>query len=225
MIKTLVNKNINFLEENFLDLGIKYETFLEVNTDSVKSKLFYESLKRNNINNACYLYLVICDNFYSKYSFLNFESNESLEGLLQEYFSFTLKMSSKLPSKISSLDKLLLQIASPTFNSNMEIDHIYPQQGKKFFIKEKPININHLGNLCYLSKLNNQMKSNKLPIAHINRLEDQKKWDLLDEFKSQIYWQDLKYHSKFNELNDEDNYLNFLQARVKIITSKIMEKL
>ena len=225
MITTLVDNTTDIFDKNFLELNVDESNLEVLKNDAFKNALFYESLKRETVDNYCYLYLLITSNFFSKYNFISYENSKSLEALLKEYLNFKLQSSENNPGTISNLDKLLLQISSPKFNNLMEIDHIFPLNGVKISHQsDKHLNLNNIGNLCYLSKRNNQKKSNKIPSIYIENLKEQNEKNLLNEFKSQVFVSDLKFLSKFGQINTVSDFSNFLKDRSKILTAKIIRK-
>jgi len=159
LITTLVDRTTDIFDKNFLELNIDESNLELLKNDSFKNALFYESLKREAVDNYCYLYLLITSNFFSKYNFISYENSKSLESLLKEYLNFKYDKLQNSNTSFTNLDKLLLQIASPSYSKTMEIDHIFPSNGIKISEKvDRILPLNHIGNLCYLSKLNNQKK-------------------------------------------------------------------
>ena len=226
MITTLVDNTTEIYDRSFLELNIDEDNLESLKNDAFRNALFYESLRRDKIDNSCYLYLLITSNFFSKYNFISYENSMSLEALLKVYLNFKLQSSQKSSGTISNLDKLLLQIASPKFNNYMEVDHIFPLNGVKISHQsDKYLNLNHIGNLCYLSKRNNQKKSNKLPSIYIENLKAQNEKNLLYEFESQVFVSDLISLLKFGQINTGSDFTNFLEDRSKILIVKILGKL
>lgn len=226
MIATLVDNTTEIYDRSFLELNIDEDNLESLKNDAFRNALFYESLKKEKIDNSCYLYLLITSNFFSKYNFISYENSMSLEALLKEYLNFKLQSSQKSLGTISNLDKLLLQIASPKFNNYMEIDHIFPLNGVKISHQsDKYLNLNHIGNLCYLSKRNNQKKSNKLPSIYIENLKEKNEKNLLHEFESQVFVFDLISSFKLGQINTVSDFTNFLQDRSEILIVKILGKL
>ena len=226
MITTLVDNTTEIFDRSFLELNIDPNNLETLKNDAFRNALFYESLKRETVDNYCYLYLLITSNFFSKYNFISYENSMSLEALLKEYLHFKLQSTQNNPETISNLDKLLLQIASPKFNNYMEVDHIFPLNGVKISHQsDKYLNLNHIGNLCYLSKRNNQKKSNKLPSIYIENLKAQNEKSLLYEFESQVFVSDLISLLKFGQINTVSDFTNFLEDRSKILIVKILGKL
>ena len=226
MIATLVDNTTEIYDRGFLELNIDEDNLESLKNDAFRNALFYESLKKEKIDNSCYLYLLITSNFFSKYNFISYENSMSLEALLKEYLNFKLQSSQKSLGTISNLDKLLLQIASPKFNNYMEIDHIFPLNGVKISHQsDKYLNLNHIGNLCYLSKRNNQKKSNKLPSIYIENLKEKNEKNLLHEFESQVFVFDLISSFKLGQINTVSDFTNFLQDRSEILIVKILGKL
>ena len=131
MITTLVDNTTNTYDRSFLELNIDENNLEALKNHAFKNALFYASLKRETIDNYCYLYLLITSNFFSRFNFIDYKSSKSLEALLKEYLNFKLQNPQNNPETISNLDKLLLQIASPKFDNSMEIDHIFPTNGVK----------------------------------------------------------------------------------------------
>ena len=226
MITTLVDNTTYIFDKSFLELNIDENNLEVLKNDAFRNALFYESLKRETVDNYCYLYLLITSNFFSKYNFISYENSMSLKALLKEYLNFRLQSSQKSLGTISDLDKLLLQIASPKFNNYMEIDHIFPLNGVKISHQsDKYLNLNHIGNLCYLSKRNNQKKSNKLPSIYIENLKEKNEKNLLHEFESQVFVFDLISSLKLGQINTVSDFTNFLQDRSEILIDKILGKL
>ena len=226
MITTLVDNTTEIFDRSFLELNIDPNNLETLKNDAFRNALFYESLKRETVDNYCYLYLLITSNFFSKYNFISYENSMSLKALLKEYLNFRLQSSQKSLGTISDLDKLLLQIASPKFNNYMEIDHIFPLNGVKISHQsDKYLNLNHIGNLCYLSKRNNQKKSNKLPSIYIENLKEKNEKNLLHEFESQVFVFDLISSLKLGQINTVSDFTNFLQDRSEILIDKILGKL
>lgn len=226
MIATLVDNTTEIYDRSFLELNIDEDNLESLKNDAFRNALFYESLKKEKIDNSCYLYLLITSNFFSKYNFISYENSMSLEALLKEYLNFKLQSSQKSLGTISNLDKLLLQLASPKFNNYMEIDHIFPLNGVKISHQsDKYLNLNHIGNLCYLSKRNNQKKSNKLPSIYIENLKEKNEKNLLHEFESQVFVFDLISSLKLGQINTVSDFTNFLQDRSEILIVQILGKL
>lgn len=226
MIATLVDNTTEIYDRSFLELNIDEDNLESLKNDAFRNALFYESLKKEKIDNSCYLYLLITSNFFSKYNFISYENSISLEALLKEYLNFKLQSSQKSLGTISNLDKLLLQLASPKFNNYMEIDHIFPLNGVKISHQsDKYLNLNHIGNLCYLSKRNNQKKSNKLPSIYIENLKEKNEKNLLHEFESQVFVFDLISSLKLGQINTVSDFTNFLQDRSEILIVQILGKL
>ena len=224
MITTLVDNTTDIFDKNFLELNIDESNLEALKNDAFKNALFYESLKRETVDNYCYLYLLITCNFFSKYNFISYENSKSLEALLKEYLNFKLQSSENNPGTISNLDKLLLQISSPKFNNFMEIDHIFPLNGVKISHQsDKHLNLNNIGNLCYLSKRNNQKKYNKLPNDYINNLNLQNEPELLQEFLTQSFGNHLQLENLFGEINSVNSFNNFLIIRSRILITNILK--
>ena len=223
MINTLVDNTTDLFDRRFLELNIDKNNLEDLKNHTFKNALFLESLKRETINNYCYLYLLITSNFFSKYNFVTYENSKTLEGLLEEYLNFKLQSSQNNPVTISNLDKLLLQIASPKFDNSMEIDHIFPTNGVKISRQsDKHLNLNHIGNLCYLSKRNNQKKYNKLPNDYINNLYSQNETVLLHEFLIQSFGNHLPLKNLFGQINNVNSFNSFLTIRSKLLIKNIL---
>ena len=223
MITTLVDNTTEIFDRSFLELNIDESNLEVLKNDAFKNALFYESLKRETVDNYCYLYLLITSNFFSKYNFISYENSNSLESLLKEYLHYKLQSTQNNPETISNLDKLLLQIASAKFNNFMEVDHIFPLNGIKISHKsDKYLNLNHIGNLCYLSKRNNQKKYNKLPNEHINNLYSQNETQLLHEFLVQSFGNDLRLKNLFGQISNVSSFNNFLIIRSKLLIRNIL---
>ena len=214
MITTLVDRTTDIFDKNFLELNIDGSNLELLKNDSFKNALFYESLKREAVDNYCYLYLLITSNFFSKYNFISYENSKSLEALLKEYLNFKLQNSQNNPGTICNLDKLLLQIASPKFDNSMEIDHIFPTNGVKISNQiDRYLNLNNIGNLCYLSKSNNQRKSNRPPSFYLEYLVNQNETKLHTEFISQTFWNELISESFNGEINNKAAFDSYLHIR------------
>ena len=214
MITTLVDNTTNAYDRNFLELNIDENNLVALKNHAFKNALFYASLKRETIDNYCYLYLLIISNFFSKFNFIEYKSSKSLEALLNEYLNFKLQNPQNNPGTICNLDKLLLQIASPKFDNSMEIDHIFPTNGLKISNQiDRYLNLNNIGNLCYLSKSNNQRKSNRLPSAYLEYLETQNETKLHTEFLSQTFWNELISESFNGEINNKAAFDSYLHIR------------
>lgn len=223
MITTLVDNTTEIFDRNFLELNIDPNNLETLKNDTFRNALFYESLKRETVDNYCYLYLLITSNFFSKYNFISYENSMSLEALLKEYLHFKLQSTQNNPETISNLDKLLLQIASPKFNNFMEVDHIFPLNGLKISHQsDKYLNLNHIGNLCYLSKRNNQKKYNKLPNEHINNLYSQNETELIHEFLIQSFGNHLRLRNLFGQISNVSSFNNFLTTRSKLLIKNIL---
>ena len=223
MINTLVDNTTDLFDRRFLELNIDKNNLEDLKNHTFKNALFLESLKRETIDNYCYLYLLITSNFFSKYNFISYENSISLEALLKEYLHFKLQSTQNNPETISNLDKLLLQIASPKFNNFMEVDHIFPLNGLKISHQsDKYLNLNHIGNLCYLSKRNNQKKYNKLPNEHINNLYSQNETELIHEFLIQSFGNHLRLRNLFGQISNVSSFNNFLTTRSKLLIKNIL---
>lgn len=214
MITKLIDNTTEIFDRNFLELDIDEINLESLKNDSFRNALFYESLKRETVDKSCYLYLLITSNFFSKFNFLDYKNTKSLEALLKEYLNFKLKDYQNKPGTINALDKLLLQIASPKFNHSMEIDHIFPSNGLKISNHiDKLLNLNHIGNLCYLSKRNNQIKSNKLPLDYLEYLVNKDESKLILEFLNQTYWNQLISKGFNGEINNKAAFDSYLLIR------------
>jgi len=224
LITALVDNTTDIFDKNFLELNVDESNLEVLKNDAFKNALFYESLKRETVDNYCYLYLLITSNFFSKYNFISYENSKSLEALLKEYLNFKLQSSENNPGTISNLDKLLLQISSPKFNNLMEIDHIFPSNGVKISHQsDKHLNLNNIGNLCYLSKRNNQKKYNKLPNDYINNLNLQNETELLHEFLTQSFGNHLQLKNLFGQINNVSSFNNFLIVRSRMLITNILK--
>lgn len=223
MITKLVDKTSDTFDSNFEDLKLNLGVLNRLRNDNFKNRLFYESLKNINIDNFIYLYLLITCNFYSKYSFIEYKGKSTLREVIKHYIDYSICTKNGETKVVNDLDKLLLQLSSPIYNSDFEIDHIYPQSIKENYLVLK--NINHIGNLCYISKINNQKKSCKLPSAYMDFLKIQKEDNLLQEFESQIFWNDLNNSFNFGEISNSDEFVRFLNARSYLMVEKIFLKL
>ena len=226
MISTLVDKTTNIFDDNFLQLSIDQNNLERLKNESFRNALFYASLKQDVIDNSHYLYLLITSNFYSKYNFISYQSPEDLEKLLIGYINFKFSNSVRPSNSISNLDKLLLQLGSSNFNSCMEVDHIFPLNRIKISsYLDQYLQLNHIGNLCYLSKKNNQKKSNKLPSEYVNKLIENQEFDLLYEFMTQIYWEENSIRKFIFEINKTNEFKVFLEIRSSILISKVLNSL
>ncbi len=226
MITTLVDNTTEIYDRGFLELNIDESNLEALKNDAFKNALFYESLKRETVDNYCYLYLLITSNFFSKYNFISYESPKTLQALLVEYLNFKYDKLQNSHNSFTNLDRLLLQIASPSYSKTMEIDHIFPSNGTKISKKiDRFLSINHIGNLCYLSKLNNQKKSNILPNDYIIKLTKENNSALLSEFYKQTYWEELLSGNFDGTIQSLNEFNNFLNLRVKRLIVKIIMKL
>ncbi len=226
MINTLVDNTTDLFDRRFLKLNIDKNNLEDLKNHTFKNALFLESLKRETIDNYCYLYLLITSNFFSKYNFVTYENSKTLEGLLEEYLNFKLQSSQNNPVTISNLDRILLQIASPKFDNSMEIDHIFPTNGVKISSQiDRFLNLNNIGNLCYLSKLNNQKKSNKLPNEYLQDLKIKKESHLLREAEKQTFANHLNFNLYDDEIKNIRDFNNFLLNRCLIIRKLVIENL
>ena len=70
MITTLVDNTTEIYDRGFLELNIDESNLEDLKNDAFKNALFYESLRRETVDNYCYLYLLITSNFFSKYNFI-----------------------------------------------------------------------------------------------------------------------------------------------------------
>ena len=229
MITTLVDNTTDIFDKNFLELNIDKSNLEVLKNDAFKNALFYESLKRDVVDSCCYLYLLITSNFFSKFNFVAYENSKSLKALLNEYLTFKLQSTQKSSGNISNLDKLLLQIASPKFNNSMEIDHIFPTNGLKISNQvDRYLNLNHIANLCYLSKINNQIKSNRPPSKYKEYLLAQNEIKLHSEFMHQTFWDDLileNFNAEITNKAEFDSYLHIRGQRlIKSIVLRVSGK-
>ena len=96
----------------------------------------------------------------------------------------------------------------------MEIDQFIPLKENETpeHIKSR-FNLNHPANLCYLSKSNNQRKSNRLPSAYLEYLETQNETKLHTEFISQTFWNELISESFNGEINNKAAFDSYLTIR------------
>ena len=226
MIATLVDNTTEKYDRRFLELTIDEDNLESLKNDAFRKALFYESLKRDKIDNSCYLYLLITSNFFSKYNFISYESPKTLKALLVEYLNFKYEKLQSSNNSFTNLDKLLLQIASPNYSKTMEIDHIFPSNGIKISKKmDRFLSLNHIGNLCYLSKLNNQKKSNTLPNDYIIKLTNENNPFFLREFNKQTFWEELLIKNFDGNIQSVNDYKNFLNLRVKKLIVKIIMKM
>jgi len=222
LIATLVDNTTEIYDKSFLELNIDESNLEVLKNDVFKNALFYESLKRDTVDNYCYLYLLITSSFFSKYNFISYESPTTLKALLVEYFNFKYRNSQNSNTICTNLDKLLLQIASKNYSDSMEIDHIYPLNGIKISKKiDKFLSINHIGNLCYLSKGNNQKKSNILPNDYIAKLTLENNLMFLREFNKQTFWEELLDEGFNGKVDSIRCFNSFIDFRMKKIIDKI----
>ena len=106
----------------------------------------------------------------------------------------------------------------------MEIDHIFPLNGVKISHQsDKHLNLNNIGNLCYLSKRNNQKKYNKLPNDYINNLNLQNEPELLQEFLTQSFGNHLQLKTLFGQINSVSSFNNFLITRSRLLITNILK--
>lgn len=223
MIATLVDNTTDIYDKSFLELNIDEDNLETLKNDAFKNALFYESLKRDHINNSCYLYLLITSNFFSKYNFISYESQKSLENLIDYYFDFRFKNNFQ---NISRLDKLILQLSTENFDSSLEIDHIFPTNRLKISKKlDKFLNLNHIGNLCYISKKNNRKKSNKLPSEYFQELKIKREFGLFKEVEKQTFANRLLFNLIDDEIKNIEDFNNFLKYRSLIIRKQVVENL
>jgi hypothetical protein len=223
LITTLVDRTTDIFDKNFLELNIDESNLEALKNDAFKNALFYESLKRETVDNYCYLYLLITSNFFSKYNFISYENPKSLEKLIDYYFDFRFKNNHQ---NISRLDKLILQLSTENFNSSLEIDHIFPTNRLKISKKlDKFLNLNHIGNLCYISKRNNRKKSNKLPSEYFQDLMKKREFELLKEAEKQTFANRLLFNFYHDEIKNIEDFNNFLRYRSLIIRKLVIENL
>ena len=143
--------------------------------------------------------------------------------MLNEYLTFKLLSTQKSSGNISNLDKLLLQIASPKFNNSMEIDHIFPTNGLKISNQvDRYLNLNHIANLCYLSKINNQIKSNRPPSKYKEYLLAQNEIKLHSEFMHQTFWDDLILENFNAEITNKAAFDSYLHIRGQKLIKNIV---
>jgi len=226
LIATLVDNTTEIYDKSFLELNIDDDNLESLKNDAFKNALFYESLKRDNIDNACYLYLLITSNFFSKYNFLGYESQFNLEGLLNTYIDYKFCKNNSIFIKFSNLDKLLLQLGTPQFNKTMEIDHIFPTKGIKVSNRiDRFLNINHIGNLCYLSKRNNQKKSNMLPNLYIEKLIKENNVSLHAEIINNTFWLQVIDNGFKGNLENLEDFQEFVNTRKQALIREIIIKL
>ena len=208
MITTLVDNTTEIFDRSFLELDIDESNLEVLKNDSFKNALFYESLKRETVDNYCYLYLLITSNFFSKYNFISYENPKSLEKLIDYYFDFRFKNNHQ---NISRLDKLILQLSTGNFNSSLEIDHIFPTNRIK--ISEK------------LDKFLNLKKSNKLPSEYFQDLIIKRELELLKEAEKQTFANRLLFNFYDDEIKNIEDFNNFLRYRSLIIRKLVIENL
>ena len=223
MITTLVDNTTDIFDKNFLELNIDESNLEVLKNDAFKNALFYESLKRETVDNYCYLYLLIISNFFSKYNFVGYENPKSLEKLIDYYLDFKFKNNTQ---NISKLDKLILQLSTSNFDNSFEIDHIFPTKRLKISKKlDSYLNLNHTGNLCYISKRNNQKKSNKLPSEYFQYLTVKEEFELLQETEKQTFSNRLHFNLYNDEIKSIEDFNTFLRCRSLIIRELIIENM
>jgi hypothetical protein len=108
----------------------------------------------------------------------------------------------------------------------MEMDHIFPKNRLKISKKlDKFLNLNHIGNLCYITKRNNQKKSNKLPSEYFQDLIIKKEFELLKEVEKQTFANRLHFNLYHDGINSTDDFNDFLRCRSLIIRKLVVENL
>jgi len=113
-----------------------------------------------------------------------------------------------------------------SYSKTMEIDHIFPSNGIKISEKvDRILPLNHIGNLCYLSKLNNQKKSNTLPNDYIVKLLRENNSLRLREFNKQTYWPELLNEEIDGNIKSIYDFKSFLNLRMKKVIRKIIIEL
>ena len=223
MIATLVDNTTEIYDKSFLELNIDEDNLEFLKNDTFRNLLFYESLKREIVDNYSYLYLLITSNFFSKYNFIPYENPISLEILIDYYIDFRFKDN---PQNISRLDKLILQLSTGNFNNSLEIDHIFPINRIKISKKsDKFLNLNHIGNLCYISMKNNRKKSNKLPSEYFQELKIKREFGLFKEAEKQTFANRLHFNLFDDEIKNIEDFNSFLRYRSLIIRKQVIENL
>ena len=226
MITKIIDNNPISFDYDFHYLGVDTNLISDLFNESFKKELFFNSISFEEISLEHYIYLLFKHNFYSEFNFKAYKDINSLKSIVERYLE--LKMNSNLRSRktISSLDKFILQLASPLQSDLMQIDHIFPLKDNETpeHIKSR-FNLNHPANLCYLSKSNNQRKSNKLPSYYILKLEKENNYKYIEEFNKQTYWPELLSQGFNGKINSVNDYKKFLAIRTNIMIRKIIIKL
>ena len=152
--------------------------------------------------------------YYAKYEGLN---------ILKSGFK---QLSKNINQNISKLDKLILQLSTSNFDNSFEIDHIFPTKRLKISKKlDSYLNLNHTGNLCYISKRNNQKKSNKLPSEYFQYLTVKEEFELLQETEKQTFSNRLHFNLYNDEIKSIEDFNTFLRCRSLIIRELIVENM
>ena len=214
MITKIIDSNPITFNYEFSELGIDERTIDLLCNEAFKKDLFFNSISVDEITIEHYVYLLLKNNFYSEFNFKEYKGVNSLKKILERYFEIKLKSNPSTRSSISVLDKFILTLASPKYDCSMELDHIFPLKEYSIPVHlRKRYNLNHPANLCYLSKSNNQKKSNKLPSVYLEYLETQNETKLLTEFLNQTFWNELISESFNGEIKSKAAFDSYLSIR------------
>ena len=126
MITKIIDNNPVSFDYDFRYLGVDTVLISDLCNESFKKELFFNSISFEEISLEHYIYLLFKHNFYSEFNFKAYKDINSLKSIVERYLE--LKMNSNFRSRntISSLDKFILQLASPLQSDLMQIDHIFP---------------------------------------------------------------------------------------------------
>ena len=224
MITKIIDSNpITFIYE-FSEFGIDEFTLDLLSNEAFKKELFFNSIS-NEITIEHYIYLLLKHNFYSEFNFKEYKGIDSLKKILERYFEMKMKSNPSSRSSISVLDKFILTLSSPQYDSSMELDHIFPLKDYSIPVHlRKRYNLNHPANLCYLSKRNNQKKSNKLPSVYLEYLEIQNETKLHLEFLIQTFWNELISDSFNGVIENKSAFDSYLHTRGQILIQSLLLK-
>ena len=214
MITKIIDNNPISFDYDLRYLGVDTVLISGLCNESFKKELFFNSISFEEISLEHYIYLLFKHNFYSEFNFKAYKDIDSLKSIVERYLELKMNSNSRSRNTISSLDKFILQLASPLQSDLMEIDHIFPLKDNETpeHIKSR-FNLNHPANLCYLSKSNNQRKSNRPPSAYLEYLETQNETKLHTEFLSQTFWNELISESFNGEINNKAAFDSYLTIR------------
>ena len=225
MISKIIDSNPITFNCEFSELGVDDFTLDLLSNEAFKKELFFNSIS-NEISIEHYIYLLLKHNFYSEFNFKEYKGVDSLKKIIERYFELKMKSNPSSRSSISVLDKFILTLASPQYHNSMELDHIYPLKDYSIPIHlRKKYNLNHPGNLCYLSKNNNQKKSNTPPSKYLEHLINKDESELYNEFISQTFWNELISVNFDGQISCIDEYKNFIAIRCDVIIQKIISRL